>query len=153
MGQHELTDALAPHVRKPGDPSLNPTGKQGAPALRMKRREVRDALLHALHEPCTLPGYERMTWFEAGIRNLLTFYVLGEQWAVREVHNRAFGRVPLNVDLDVEQRSFQVVISLPDNGRDVRPPTVESDDDVLVLPAEPDGPAPEGNAPNDEVTD
>ncbi len=71
-----------------------------------------------------------MTWFEAGILTLLRLYVAGVPWAVREVHNRCFGRVPLNVD--VAQSSFQVVLTLPDNGRPRRAP---EEPDELVLDA------------------
>jgi hypothetical protein len=101
MGQIELNDGLAQHMRQTGDPPLNPEGRQGSPELRSSRRQFRDALLHALDEPCDLPGFEGMTWGEAGRRTLLIAYVAGEQWAVKEVHNRAYGRVPLAVDASV----------------------------------------------------
>ena len=99
MSQIELNDGLAAHMAKSGDVPLNPTGKQGSPVLRMKRLEITKALLTELGEQCTVPGHENESWFRAGLLGLLRLYVEGVPWAVREVHNRAFGRVPLDVAL------------------------------------------------------
>jgi len=109
MSQIELNDGLARHMVKPGDPGRNPTGKNGSPLFRMQRMEITKALLRELDEPCTVKGFEHLSWFRAGLLNLLRLYVEGVPWAVREVHNRAFGRVPLDIDIAQELRLVEPV--------------------------------------------
>jgi hypothetical protein len=114
MGQNELTDKLAEFMRKHGDAPLNPLGKQGSRELRMAHFQIRAVLRHRLDEPCDIDGFRHMSWFDAGMRTLLMLYVSGEAWAVKEVHNRAFGRVPVALDVTVDQRDDLAEMSTAD---------------------------------------
>ena len=44
-----------------GDERRNPTGISGSPALRLRNRDIRAALMAGMHEQCEIPGYEHMT--------------------------------------------------------------------------------------------
>jgi hypothetical protein len=55
-----------------------------------------------LNSPCDVKGFEHLTKGQYGVRALVALYMQAVPWAVKEVHNRAFGRVPMNIELDVD---------------------------------------------------
>lgn len=151
QGQTELNEGLAAHCWKPGTPG-NPDGKQGSPELRMTNRKIAEALREKGDEPCEVEGFEGMTWFEAVISTLFRQAVAGVPWAVKELHNRAFGRVPFDVKVD-ERRLDVLQLVLPDNGRpaqDVIDVIAERRDVLRLIPK--DGASAVGNQPSDEET-
>jgi hypothetical protein len=97
MSPIELPDAMVPHLVRPGD-RLNPSGKQEPRVARLRRFEIKKALLHELEEQCDIPGLEHLTWFRAGLLAMLRLHVAGVPWATKQLYNYAFGRVPLNID-------------------------------------------------------
>jgi hypothetical protein len=80
--------------------ALNPTGKQQPPLERIKRAELKNALRSALHEQCTRPGKENLTWLQFIVSGLIEAAADRVPWATREVFNRAFGRIPIAVNVD-----------------------------------------------------
>jgi hypothetical protein len=131
---------------KPGQ-VLNPSGNNGwTEGLRAKRVQYRECLLHELSEPCQIPEFKGMSWLQAGLRTLLICYVSGEPWAVKEVHNRAFERVPMNIDIS-QQEAMRIIVSLPDNGRERKAPAPPMTIDVG------EGASAEGTEPMDPADD
>jgi hypothetical protein len=100
MGQHDLNEGLAKHVVKPGDPGRNPHGFNN-PALRRRNSDIKKLLAAAADEPSDMRGCEHLTKQQVGIRMLMELYQNGVQWAVKEVHNRLYGRVPYDVQATV----------------------------------------------------
>ena len=80
----------------------------------MKRVELRNWLRHQLHEPCTRPGSERFTWLEAIGFGLLNAAVDVKPWAIKQVFDRAFGRVPIAVDASLTVGRTAAPDSTPD---------------------------------------
>jgi hypothetical protein len=110
MGQYELNEGLARRLPQKGE-VRNPTGKTNI-AKRVRSREIRLALLAKLDEPCGVPGYEHMTKFDFGIDGLIDLFMDGERWAVKEVLNRVFGRVPL--DIEITQPAVDISVMTDD---------------------------------------
>ena len=96
MGAYDLNAELAKHMFKKGEAS-NPTGKNGSQWQRLKSIEIKRALRTELSELCELPGFEHLTKFEYGIRNVVARFMEGDRWAVKFVTDRLFGRVPFEV--------------------------------------------------------
>lgn len=149
MAQLELNPALAKFCRKPGDPPLNPSGKTASPEKLMKQKQIKQALLAELDEACTIEGFRHLTWLEAGLQTLLTYFVLGEPWAVRETLNRAYGKVPvafeaaITVGSPLEQLTTDGLIrraeQIAANARTLQPSIGAADDDFCILPEPEDG--------------
>lgn len=78
----------------------NPTGVQGSLTLRRARMQLTKAMLAMGDAPCDLAGFEGLTFFEAGLRTLMRLYAVGDMDAVKEIHNRCFGRVPLAINVE-----------------------------------------------------
>ena len=132
------------NFRQVGDPPLNPSGYNGwTDGLRHKRIQLRELMLQEMDEPCPWPEYAGLTWKQAIVKMLFNLSLAGEQWAVRELLNRAYGRIPLTVNLDAKE-ALQLVVMLPDNGR----PRASHAPPVNVVDVEPEGSTPLGTQPN-----
>jgi hypothetical protein len=103
MGRHELSPELAEHVVKQGE-VRNPLGISDV-GKRRRNYEIRRLLMAEANEPSKIPGYEHLTKMQVGVSTLMDLYQHGVQWAVKEVHNRLFGRVPLDVNATITPQS------------------------------------------------
>lgn len=97
MGQYDLNEALAKHMVKKGDPARNPTGIQGSKFKRQRSFEIKAALATELSEPCEVAGFEHLSKFHYGIRNIVGRFMEGDKWAAKFVIDRLFGRVPFEI--------------------------------------------------------
>jgi len=102
MGAYELNEAILRHMPRKGDPSPNPSGGPQRPWKRLRTIEISRALYAELSEPCDVPGFEHLSKWEYGIRNVVGRFMEGDRWAVTFVTNRLFGRVPLEIDVKQE---------------------------------------------------
>src|SRR5687768_17049425 len=99
MGQFELTEELARAGAKKGE-VRNPTGWNN-PVQRMRNRDIKVLLRAEADAPCEVPGYEHLTKLQFALSAVMDKAMDGDKWAVSFVTNRLFGRVPLNVDVEV----------------------------------------------------
>jgi hypothetical protein len=102
MSQIELNEGLARSIPKPGE-IRNPSGWNN-PVQRARNREIRTLLCAEGNAPCALPGYEHLTNLQALVRVLWDKALGGNRWAATTVLNRMFGRVPLDVEMQVTQQ-------------------------------------------------
>lgn len=94
--------------------ALNPTGIQEPPLERVRRAELKVALRSALHEQCTRPGKEHLTWLQFIVAGLIEAAADRVPWATKELLNRAFGRVPIAVDAAITVGRTAAPDSTPD---------------------------------------
>ena len=94
--QYELNEGLAAHMRKPGDPPLNPAGKFEPPAARLTRLEFNRMLWRRANMACE--DIENKTKLEDICDGLIAEARARKPWAVKEVFNRLVGRVPVAID-------------------------------------------------------
>ena len=94
--------------------ALNPTGIQEPPLERVRRAELKVALRSALHEQCTRPGKEHLTWLQFIVSGLIEAAADRVPWATKELLNRAFGRVPIAVDAAITVGRTAAPGSTPD---------------------------------------
>lgn len=96
---YEPNEGTLKIIPKPGE-VRNPTGFNNPPGRR-RSQEIKAALQAGLNERCDIEGFEHLTFFEYGIRSLMYLWCAGDKWACTFVANRVWGRVPLDIAMDV----------------------------------------------------
>jgi|SRR5262245_9969861 len=107
MAAYDLNEAMLRHMPRKGDPSRNPSGGPQRPWKRLRSIELSRSLYGELSEMCEVPGFEHLTKWEYGIRNVVARFMEGDRWAVTFVTNRLFGRVPLEIDVKEQQAAAE----------------------------------------------
>lgn len=99
MGRDELSEELLPTVIRKGE-VRNPMGYNNW-VQRWRNKDFQRLLQADANEPCGEPGFEHLTNAQFASKLLWAKAKTGDLRWFKELMNRLFGRVPLNVDMSV----------------------------------------------------